>query len=233
MHSRESLRAARAFIASAVERRGASRKLTVELFQQRRHAIEPWLVELSGRDVALLSGSDSGNRSRSFVKALRDESSDSDQLDSAALNVPEEKRGGEAGSKQEGEDCDSDCALPHAANRITEVAALANGITSLCAGPWSKTRRNTPRRRGSVVHVGELQAGLQFQLLTVEEIVRTEIDLVVLVASTSDDAIFVRRELNAVRVVAAENRVPADRLKLVGDVDVGHRRDPPESLWPR
>src|SRR5687767_6076596 len=44
---------------------------------------------------------------------------------------------------------------------------------------------------GSVVHVGELQAGLQLQSVSVEEVVRTEIDFGVLVAATSHDAIFI------------------------------------------
>ena len=81
----------------------------------------------------------------------------------------------------------------------------------------------------TVVHVGELQAGLQFQFLTVEEIICAEVELVVLVPSTSDDAVFVRSEQETVRVLAAEGilrRASPSRCKdgclsaVQGEVDL-------------
>src|SRR5688572_6227752 len=81
---------------------------------------------------------------------------------------------------------------------------------------------------GAIVHVGNLYAGLQFQPVTVEIVICADIHLVVLVAPACDHASFVSRELDAVRIVAVEKRVPADELQLVRHVDVGHRHHAPE-----
>ena len=87
--------------------------LVGELAHERRHAAEPWIVNLTGRDVRLLRRAKRSHRGGHAIEARLQIAVAVEQRVETLLNVPDDVTRADADQEEQREQREAECALLH------------------------------------------------------------------------------------------------------------------------